>query len=157
MGEPAWITDDGSVDMKVIETPRGGDFNGRKGASYWTPEVETARGVQSRGFEKIPLTPAICGSVYACKQVSNQPPLECFEVFCHRPVQTSAWLNIDFFGSTKLLDYQTQSPTMPPNNEIKFNTADHLSSPFYLQLFFSSYKKIISLLHSTLISSSTSL
>lgn len=41
MGEPRWIKDDGSIDMRVIETYRG-EFNGTDRAVYWTPEAETA-------------------------------------------------------------------------------------------------------------------
>lgn len=42
MGAPQWIRDDGSVNMMAIQTRLGGDFNGGAGASYWTPEAETA-------------------------------------------------------------------------------------------------------------------
>jgi hypothetical protein len=42
MGEPQWIRDDGSLDMSVISSTRGGDFNHRYEAWYFTPEKSTA-------------------------------------------------------------------------------------------------------------------
>jgi hypothetical protein len=37
-----WIQDDGSLEMNIIATHSGDDFNHANAASYWTPEAETA-------------------------------------------------------------------------------------------------------------------
>lgn len=42
IGEPQWIEDDGSHDLRATSSYSGCDFNWERSAWYWTPEVETA-------------------------------------------------------------------------------------------------------------------